>query len=497
MLVLQNGLREKGPAPASSPPQYVYAFDGYTSAILRNCMSSEHGAPARFVRYVRTSQWKALRRRRNVLDWISTGASLLKLVEAFAIWQNGSIVLGLLTVANWAWFFLCAVCLQLAGLSREYSEYFDANDDTKNSKGYCHDYLAGELPSVQITGQYRKVIFNVPPSVRGHLGWRLTWGFGALICTGSLVATYTLIGSQPETATAVWIGFQLLWMVLRSAFFYFAHETEGIRHGVPKLVRDWELGQYGQRILALASGVSRYQTMLHPRMPYCYTEDLQDAAAVHRAIRSSEHLFDKSRMALDASLDVSYGGHVTAEVDLKAVIGDTLLSSMAWLVGSPYTSMDLYDCCLVVVAVGNRTALVPTVRVLSGHVKEVRQPRVEAERAVVGEHTPKGVANDGVDIGWVFWIPLDADRWLYFVGDLEFLGKRRMEVLSSAEVSKRLGVADLFVSLRDVRDVENVRRKSGDVARLLTGLLNDSTSFGQDVPPPYRVTLETMAGGRK
>lgn len=460
-------------------------------------MSTEQGAPARFVRYIRTTQWKALRRQRNVFDWIGTCASLLKLVEAFAIWQNGSIVLALLTAANWMWFFLCAVCLQLAGLSREYSEYYDANDETKNRKGsYCHDYLAGELPSVQVTGQYRKVIFNVPPSVRGHIGWRLTWGFGALICTGSLVATYTLIGSQPKTATGVWLGFQVLWMVVRSAFFYFAHETEGIRHGVPKLIRDWELGQYGLRILSLASGVSRYQTMLHPRMPYCYTEDLQDASAVHRVIRTSEHLFDKNQMDLNAKLEEAYGGQITTEVEIKAVIGDTLLSSMGWLVGSPYTSMDLYDCCLVVIGVGNRTVMIPSVRVLSGHVKEVRQPRADPESGVVGEHTPKGVANDGVDIGWVFWIPLDADRWLYFVGDLEFLGKQRMEVLSSVDVTKRLGVADLFVSLRDVQDVENVLKKSRFVGQLLTELLSDSTMFQQDVPPPYRVTLENMAQGK-
>lgn len=460
-------------------------------------MSTEHGAPARFVRYIRTTQWKALRRQRNVLDWVGTCVSLLKLVEAFTIWQNGGLVLALLTLANWAWFFLCAVCLQLAGLSREYSEYFDANDETKTSKGYCHDYLAGELPSVQVTGQYRKVIFNVPPSVRGHICWRLTWGFGAVICTGSLVATYALIGSQPKIATGVWLGFQVLWMVLRSAFFYFAHETEGIRHGVPKLVRDWELGQYGLRILSLASGVSRYQAMLHPRMPYCYTQDLQDAPAVYRAIRTSEHLFDRTQINLNARLERSYGGQVTAEVELKAVIGDTLLSSMAWLVGSPYTSMDLYDCCLVVIEVGNRTVMIPSVRVLSGHVKEVRQPRVDPERGVVGEHTPKGVANDGVDIGWVFWIPLDGDRWLYFVGDLDFLGKQRMEVLSSVDVTKRLGVADLFVSLRDVRDVEDVLKKSRFVGQLLADLLNDSATFEQDVSPSYRVTLESMAEGKK
>lgn len=487
--VSQNLSLKKGSqdvTSTSSPPQYVYTFDEYTSAILRNCMSAEQGAPARFVRYVRTSQWKELRRRQNMIDCLSICVSLVKLTESFALWCYGANVLALLTMANWAWFFAAAIMLQLAGLSREHSEYFDASDEGITTKGYCYDYLAGELPSVQTLGQNRKVIFNVPPSVRGHIGWRLTWAFGAFVCTGSLIATYAFIGTQPKIATLIWLGFQALWLVVRSVFFHLAFHTEGTRHGVPKLVREWELGKYGFRILSLASAVSHYQTLLHPRMPYCYTKDMHDPSAVYRVIQTSEHLFDRTRVMLNVRLEEVYGGQVTTEVDIKAVIGDTLLSSMAWLMGSPHTSMDLYDCCLVVLGVGNRTLLIPSVRVLSGHVKEVRQRREDVEVGVAGEHTPKGVANDGVDIGWVFWIPLDADRWLYFVGDLDFIGKQRMEVLSSADVTKRLSVADLFVSLRDVRDVNDVLKKSSIVGQLLTDLRADSATFKQDVPPPYR-----------
>lgn len=470
------------------PTQYVYAFDGYTSAILRNCPNAEHGTPARIVHYVRGRQWEASRRQQNILDWLSISASLLKLAEAFTIWQYGSFTLALLTVINWAWFFLSAILLQLAGLAREHSKYFDASEERKIAKGYCYDYLAGDLPSVQFPAQHRKIVLNVPPNVREHIGWRLTWAFGAFICTGTLVATYMFIGAEPKTATYIWLGFQVLWLVVRSVFFHFAHETDSVQHGIPRRVRERELRKYGFRILSLASGASRYQTLLHPRMPYCYTEDTQDASTVYRIIKTSEHLFDKTQMALNARLEKSYGGQVTTDVEIKAVIGDTLLSSIAWLLGSPYTSMDLYDCCLVSLRVGSRTLMIPSARVLSGHVKEVRQPRVDPEAGVVGERIPKGALNDGVDIGWVFWIPLDADRWLYFVGDLNFIGKQRMEVLSSAEVTKQLSVADLFISLKDVHDVDDVVKKSRYVGSLLVNLLeeDDSTAFEQDVPPPYR-----------
>ncbi|RYO92976.1 hypothetical protein DL766_009920 [Monosporascus sp. MC13-8B] len=481
----------KGLPDATSMPlstQYVYAFDGYTSAILRNCPSAEHGTPARIVHYVRGRQWAASRRQQNILDWLSICASLLKLAEAFAIWQYGSFILALLTMINWAWFFLSAILLQLAGLAREHSKYFDASEEKKIAKGYCYDYLAGDLPSVQFVAQHRKIMLSVPPNVREHIGWRMTWAFGALICTGTLVATYIFIGAQPKTATYVWLGFQVLWLVVRSVFFHIAQETDSIQQGVPKLVRERELRKYGFRILSLASGVSQYQTLLHPRMPYCYTEDIHDPIAIYRLVKTSEHLFNKTQIALNVRLEKFHGGQVTTDVEIKAVIGDTLLSSIAWLLGSPYTSMDLYDCCLVALEVGSRTVMIPSARVLSGHVKEVRQPRVDPEAGIVGEHTPRGAVNDGVDIGWVFWVPLDPDRWLYFVGDLNFIGRQRMEVLSSADVTKRLSMADLFVSLRDVRDVEEAVKKSRVVGRLLVDLLqeDDGTVFVQDMPPPYR-----------
>jgi hypothetical protein len=131
------------------PTQYVYAFDGYTSAILRNCPNAEHGTPAHIVHYVRGRQWEASWRQQNILDWLSISASLLKLAEAFTIWQYGSFTLALLTVINWAWFFLSAILLQLAGLTREHSKYFDASEERKIAKGYCYDYLTSDLPSVQ------------------------------------------------------------------------------------------------------------------------------------------------------------------------------------------------------------------------------------------------------------------------------------------------------------------------------------------------------------
>ena len=474
----------------TSTPYYVYAFDQYTSTILRNCLSAEQGTPTRFTRYVRSTQWNILRRRQAMYDWISIALTLLKLAETLVLWRCGSLTLGLLTAVNWAWFLLGAAIIQLVGLSREHSRYFEANDPDSysekpsadkasmiSSHGYCYDYLSGDLPSVQSIGQHRKVIFNVPPNVRDHILWRFVWTGGALICIACLVGTYAMIGSQPPRATAVWLGFQTFWLAFRSCFFYVARETEGLQHGVPKLVRTHELGRFGYRILCLASVVSRHQVQLHPRMPYSYTQDTQDPAEVLDTMRTAVLLFDRSQISLDLSIEQANGGQLTTEVEVKGVIGDTLLASIAWIVGSPHTSMDLYDCCLVSLRVGSRIVLIPSVRVLSGHVNEVRQSRGDLEAGIVGEHTPQGVVNDGVGIGWVFWVPLDARRWMYLVADLNFLGRQRMEVLTPEEVSRRLALGNLFVSLRDVKDVENTLEKSRAVGQLLGDLVRVENQF--------------------
>lgn len=72
-----------------------------------------------------------------------------------------------------------------------------------------------------------------------------------------------------------------------------------------------------------------------------------------------------------------------------------------------------------------------------------------------------------------------------------------MKALSSADMTKRLSVANLFVSLRDHQDVGNVLKKSRVVGWLLTELLNGSISVEQDIPSLYRVTLETMSEAKK
>ncbi|KAF2270828.1 hypothetical protein CC78DRAFT_573184 [Lojkania enalia] len=128
----------------------------------------------------------------------------------------------------------------------------------------------------------------------------------------------------------------------------------------------------------------------------------QRICADHIAIRRN------FRISMVGYLDIFISD--TVEVKIKAVIGDTLLSGLAWVISSPLTNMDLYDSCLVVIAIDGKSIIVPSARVLSGHVKEIREPKANVEERVPREFIPKGGPNDAVDMGWVFWIPIHLDK---------------------------------------------------------------------------------------
>lgn len=258
-----------------------------------------------------------------------------------------------------------------------------------------------------------------------------------------------------------------------------------MRYAVTRRIPEWELRTYGFRIPCIVVGISEYQALVHPRGPYCYTEDLHDPDQIEEIMRHwSQQRPDLSRRLVQTESSSSTLGTTTVKVEIQAVIGDTFLSSLAWVVGSSLTSMDLYDSCLEVLEVDGETVIIPSARVLSGHIKEIREPRINVEEGATGNFVEKGGPNDAVDIGWVFRIPIGIETWLYFVGDLKVLGTQRMEVVTSAEISRRLGTGNLFVSLAGVKDVEEVVKKSNMVGRLLAELLEKEETV--EPPPPYR-----------
>lgn len=107
---------------------------------------------------------------------------------------------------------------------------------------------------------------------------------------------------------------------------------------------------------------------------------------------------------------------------------------------------------------------------LSGPPKGLAPPK-DAEVSVVPNFAPRGGSNDPANITWWYWIPCAEGRWLQVRSEgAGFLGKRRAVLMGGREVTRRLQVGDLYVSLTSVVDVEDVVKKSGEAYQCLREL---------------------------
>jgi hypothetical protein len=402
-----------------------------------------------------------LSRSDTAADWLLIAATLLKLVETVILWKYISWKLSAASSISWLFFFIAAVMLEAMGISREFG---DADSNSRST-----DILAGDLPTIHGPGKELRIILHVPPNVRRHIAWLVVWGLGCLVCLSSTVTTYILLGGGSTTQFYAWGVFQALWLVLRSIFYHFAVVTDGRAYPVvEKRVADQRF-----RLLSLATAVSRHLAQVHPRTPESYLQDLQDPYEL-------QSHFSASICKLNWQLGFGYGGPSDNErlascqtgnfvdIDILAVIGDTMLASIAWIQGCDVSCLDLYDSCLVIFKIDNQTLLIPACRVLSGNAGQLKTPPADSESAGVSpQFVPKLGPCRGDGNGWVYWIPLGSDRWLYIVCGLDSLGEQRAEVLHSSEVTRRLMIGNLWVSLVNAEDVKTHVERSATVGGIL------------------------------
>jgi hypothetical protein len=161
------------------------------------------------------------------------------------------------------------------------------------------------------------------------------------------------------------------------------------------------------------------------------------------------------------------------DIIIHAIIGDTLLSSVAWLLSPStvpgttshapgLTGLDLYDSChvrLSLPSTGTQPTTIfsiPSARVLTG-VPPSSPSDPESSGFTARIFPPRGGSNDGQNIAWWMWIPLGPDRWLQLrTDDMKMLGKRRAEVVNDEGVTKKLMSGELFVGINDVKEVKEI-----------------------------------------
>lgn len=117
----------------------VHAFDDYTSAPLRACVTSEPNSSLQAYAYVQDPHWATKHKSQTLTDRLSIAASSIKLTEVYVLWHYGAHRLSRITAVNWIYFVIAAVIIQIIGVAREY------NVESRHIRRL--DILAGNLPT--------------------------------------------------------------------------------------------------------------------------------------------------------------------------------------------------------------------------------------------------------------------------------------------------------------------------------------------------------------
>ncbi|CAA7263384.1 unnamed protein product [Cyclocybe aegerita] len=449
----------------------VYAFDYSTSAMLNRVPETEPGQLTRAFAYAR---YNFVRKHSTGIQMGTISLSFLKLTESYILWRNNSEMLAMVTSIPWFYFFVAAFVEEVIELRRA------ANPETTLGP---IDILSGTVPAVGRPGSNRKIIIGAAQNPRHALRWTIMWSIGAIICTSSTLMTYLLLGKQSTEVVLVWVGFQALWMVLRLLVHHLIEPDDPVES---RQLADQSLSSLSpdmkMRVLKLAMALSKYQASIHPRGDYSYPYDCFTASDIPALIAQHSSVYPTDNLTFsDASL-------ASIQTSIKAVIGDTTLSSATWISGSKPTPMDLYDSCVVVFNIGTKYNLssdislpsysssvlaIPAVRVLSGKTVGPSLP-TDPEKDTTIHFVPKGSSNAGFGLSWLYWIPLDSGDWLFVhtpEDSLDVRGRQVGRLMTDGEVTEQLSAGRLNIGFSHVDDVkaalEMSKRGFMDIRRIL------------------------------
>lgn len=384
--------------------------------------------------------------------------SVSQVIELYALWMTGDRALCLVSSFAWLYFYVVAVALQLRRHWRGQPE--DGSSDWV-------DILAGRLPTTTRPGGSRKLLLGTSESDRWFSSWRIVWALGCIVCIVSVIATYVFLGRAADTTFYMWSAFQMAWLLLSLMFYHFSDLTDPMAYRLLLARVPWKdlTMPMKERVLTLALALAKYQMYFHQRGIYCYEEDLLSARTLCGHLSTVGH-----HLQVNYPLDPSAKPGDIVDISVHAMVGDPTLASAAWIRGSNYTGMDLYDCCLLFLNVQGSLIALPVARVLSDPLTS----KLDVESSIVdSDIVNKGSTNTGKGITWWYWIPCGEDRWLQTcTEDMKFLGKREAHVLSDAQVTQKLSQGRLIVSLKSVQDVRDVVSVSREACQILVDILN-------------------------
>lgn len=401
------------------------------------------------------------------------GLSLLKLTEAYYLFLHGGPMFGLLSAIPFTFSFIVAVIVEIQDIF--------ASRRPMSVDGHV-DIVVGSPPTTQQPGGPRKVVLGALKNPKTTLWWKAYYSVNAALQVASLFIYYQLFGQEQLQLVLVWAGFQIAWVTLRTFIFHFTNATEPMmyrrmtKHNLVDLSPSMKL-----RVLNLVAAVGTYQTHLHPRDIKHYKDDTFSAFQISK-ILTLENIHETY------DLPKEYAVGSSLDVEIVAIIGDTLLSGATWMAGVGLSPMDVYDACIVVFSLpsqtGNRNdtprmVAIPAARVFSAapYVVTDTESRQPAFVPAGAGHTL--MAENRLD--WIYWIPCGSGLWLHFWSQKQtVLGRVEAKIVSDKDVTAMLAAGAWNISLKDAEDVKGVVDISREgVNCLLSFLQGRSTSSKQ------------------
>jgi hypothetical protein len=430
--------------------RYMYRIDGDTAKVLSLIPAATPGDEmmVHFFFHEEVSR-SGLAVIRN--DWLALATTLLKLVEVFTLRYRGASSIWWITALPWAHCFIFACVLQILNLGRD-------NPDLRQV-----DILSGELPSALHPGGAGKIVLGLPGAVRCDRIWKFVWGIGAIVNCVAAIATFLTLSQQSPIISYFWIAFQLLWAIGQILAFEIL-PSGPVKQG-PIVARKWQSlpAQMQHRVMHLVIGLAKHQVTTHPRRAVHYQEDLLSAVALAKMFREAD-------WSITAILP-------TAEEDMQivAIVGDTLLRSCVWVQGPHVDNSEVYDCAMVFIYLKGCLHAVPCVRILARYLEDPRLGDKEASSYSIS-YDPRGTSNQGHGVQWVYWIPTNlTDRktgWIEVKG-LEIIGNETWNLVGDEELQERLSSGAMNVSLTRIDEVKGALEVARTVSAILKRMLKD------------------------
>jgi hypothetical protein len=346
------------------------------------------------------------------------------------------------------------------------------------------DVILGELPTWKKAGGEKKVVLGLLADPRTSIWWRLMWSFGGLLYAGSLVLTYFILSKMTPEFTLAWVGFQVAWLACRVLVYYFTDPLEPITDRM-MVDQQWQALDFSMktRVLSLTLAAAQYQIHIHPRGIKAYSDDCFSPQYIMNLLSEPQKL--QMSCNLPSHFDPSKSSSI--DIEITAVIGDTVLSSAMWIVGSDKSPMDMYDSCVVFLSFpppppsrsspslglppAASTFAIPAARVVSEQDNpQFNRPDTEKWAPLF---VPRGasVYSEDNQILW-YWIPCGPNRWLQVKSKNQtVLGRCTADVLDDGQLSALLGAGALNISLTHAKEVKEVVELSSSGVKALFSLL--------------------------